>query len=142
MITFQPRYFVLTVALFVVEVLIAVYVHDDIIRPYIGDLLVVILLYCFVRSFLRVSSITAAIAVLLFAWLIEWLQYFKFVKLIGLQHVKLANIVFGNSFAWIDMLAYTAGIILVIGIEKALAHKKPLNSVTTVQVCDATAESS
>lgn len=32
-----------------VEVLIALYVHDDFIRPYIGDVLVVGVVYCFLR---------------------------------------------------------------------------------------------
>jgi len=109
--------------LFVVEVLIALYLHDRIIRPYIGDLLVVIMIYCFVKSFLNTDVIRTALAVLLFAYIIEVLQYFKFVKLLGLQNSKLASVVLGTSFQWIDLVAYTAGAAIVVAIEKL--RKKP-----------------
>lgn len=114
---FNRTYFLLAVLLFIIEVLIALYVHDAIIRPYIGDLLVVILLYCFVRAFVNTNPVRTALGVLLFAYLIEVLQYLNIVKHLGLQHSRLANIVIGNSFEWIDMIAYTAGIVLIIVVE-------------------------
>ena len=120
---FNLRYFLLFILLFVVEVLIALYLHDRIIRPYIGDLLVVIMIYCFVKSFLNTDVIRTALAVLLFAYIIEVLQYFKFVKLLGLQNSKLASVVLGTSFQWIDLVAYTAGAAIVVAIEKL--RKKP-----------------
>jgi hypothetical protein len=115
---FNKTYFLLAVLLFVIEVLIALYMHDRIIRPYIGDLLVVILLYCFVRAFVNISPVKIAIGVLLFSYLIEVLQYLKLVKLLGLQNSRIANVVFGNLFEWIDLVAYTVGIIIVLAIEK------------------------
>lgn len=116
---FSKTYFLLAVLLFVIEVLIALYMHDRIIRPYIGDLLVVILLYCFVRAFVNISPVKIAIGVLLFSYLIEVLQYLKLVKLLGLQNSRIANVVFGNLFEWIDLVAYTVGIIIIVlAIEK------------------------
>ena len=41
--------------LMAVETLIALYVHDKVIRPYVGDLLVVLVVYCFVRIFVPVK---------------------------------------------------------------------------------------
>ena len=38
-----------TIILLITEVLIALYVHDDFIRPYVGDAIVVIVIYTFVR---------------------------------------------------------------------------------------------
>jgi len=114
---FNKTYFLLAVLLFVIEVLIALYVHDKIVRPYIGDLLVVILLYCFIRAFINVSPVKTAIGVLLFSYLLEILQYFKLVKLLGLQHSRVANVVIGNLFEWIDLIAYTLGIAIVLAIE-------------------------
>ena len=38
------------VALLIIEVLIALYVRDGFVRPYLGDVLVVILLHCLVRT--------------------------------------------------------------------------------------------
>ena len=118
MFRFQRNYFLLTLLLFLIEVLIAAYVHDAIIRPYVGDFLVVILLYCFVKSFWNGPTLVVAISVLLFSYTIEILQYFHWVNLLGLQHSRIATIVLGSSFEWIDLIAYTAGIATVLLIEK------------------------
>lgn len=118
MIRFQKKYFFSAVLLFVVEVLIALYMHDRIVRPYIGDLLVVILIYCFVKAFFDLPVIPVATGVLLFAYLIEFSQYLNLVKHLGLENSTLANVVMGNSFEWVDMLAYTIGILVVLGIER------------------------
>lgn len=118
MIKFHTGYFILTILLFITEVLIALFIHDDIIRPYVGDVLVVILLYCFVKSFLNLTVLTAAILVLLFSYLIETLQYLNIVQHLGLEHSVLARTIIGTYFTWIDILAYTLGILLVLGIEK------------------------
>lgn len=117
MFRFNKTYFILAVILFLTEVYIALYVRDAIIRPYIGDLLVVILLYCFVKAFINSHPLKTAIAVLLFSYLIEFSQYLNLVKHLGLQHSRFANVVMGNSFEWIDMIAYTVGIALVVGVE-------------------------
>lgn len=121
---FNYRYFLLAIILFIVEVLIALYVHDAVIRPYIGDLLVVILIYCFAKTFLNTPVIPTAIAVLLFAFAIEVAQYFNMVRVLGLQQFKIARVVLGTSFEWIDLLAYTAGAATVIITEKMRVKKK------------------
>ncbi len=114
---FNKNYFIITILLFLVEIFIALYVHDNFIRPYVGDFLVVILIYCFLKSFLHIPVIPTAISVLLFSYCVETLQYFQLVKKLGLQHSKLARIVIGTSFEWIDIIAYTLGIAFVIYIE-------------------------
>jgi uncharacterized membrane protein len=111
---FNKNYFIVTFILFIIELLIAFYLHDKIIRPYIGDLLVVILIYTFVKSFLKIGVNKLAFYVLIFAFVIEWLQYINFITLIGLQNNQLAKIVFGNSFEWIDIAAYIGGIAIVL----------------------------
>ena len=123
MLSFQKGYFFLTIALFLTEVFIAIFVHDNIVRPYIGDFLVVILIYCFFRSFLKVPVLPLALSVLLFSYLVETLQYFNWVKHLGLQDSELANIVLGNSFQWIDILAFSLGIIVIIAVERLRAKK-------------------
>jgi hypothetical protein len=117
-LTFNLKYFIATVILFITELLIALYVHDNIIRPYIGDLLVVILIYCFVKSFFNFSAKNTAIGVLIFAYATEIMQYFHVVNLLGLQHSRIARIIIGTSFSWEDILVYTAGIIIVLLIER------------------------
>ena len=111
---FQPKYFILTLLLLSIEICIALFVHDSYIRPYIGDVLVVILIYCFIKSFFNLPPNITAIAVLLFSFVVETLQYFKVVNLLGLQNSKVASIIIGTSFAWQDIIAYIAGIAIVI----------------------------
>jgi len=118
MIKFHPRYFLITLILLITEICIALFVHDNFIRPFFGDFLVVILIYCFIRSFFNLPTVALAIGVLLFSYFIETLQYFKIVTVLGLQHSKIARVIIGTSFGWTDLLAYTLGIGLVLLLEK------------------------
>ena len=116
---FNKNYFFLFLLLLIVEILIALFVHDSFIRPYIGDLLVVVLIYCFVKAFFT----TPVIAVLLFACVIEVLQYFNYADKLGLQHSKVARIIIGSSFDWKDIVAYVAGTLLLLLIERKSGHQ-------------------
>lgn len=128
MLVFNRKYFALFILLFIIEVFIALYINDRIIRPYFGDILVVILIYCFIKSFLKAPVLKMAIFVLIFSFLVEISQYFKLVEHIGLGHSKIARIVMGTTFVWMDFVAYTAGIIIVLLVEKFWL-KKDLNKV-------------
>ena len=70
-LTFNQKYFYLTVVLFLIEVFIALFINDQFIRPFVGDVLVVILIYCFVKSFWKVRANVAALSVFGFACAIE-----------------------------------------------------------------------
>jgi Protein of unknown function (DUF2809) len=118
MFRFHKTYLLLTLLLLVIEIVIALYVHDAFIRPYMGDALVVILLYCLLKTFFNISTVRAAVAVLLFAFAVEGLQYLHFAEQLGLQKNKLAMVLIGNSFSWIDMMAYVVGIGIVLVVEK------------------------
>lgn len=115
---FYKKYLLCTVLLFITEVLIALYVHDRFVRPYVGDYLVVILIYCFIRSFVKMPVLPTALAVLVFSFLIETLQYFNIVEILGLEKIEIARIVIGTGFSWWDLLAYTCGIVTVIALEQ------------------------
>ncbi len=118
MLLFNKNYFGLAVLVFCLEVLIALYIHDRFIRPYFGDVLVVILIYCFLKAFVKIKVLTAAILVLLFAFTIEFLQFWNVVERLGWQNSKLARTVVGTSFSWEDLLCYVAGIIMVLAVER------------------------
>lgn len=119
---FNKKYFALFLLLFAIETLIAIYINDSFIRPYFGDVLVVILIYCFVKSFVDWPVFPVAAGVLAFAFAIEGLQYLNIIETLGLQHNRIARTVIGTSFSWEDMLCYTAGFLIVLIIDK---HKKP-----------------
>lgn len=118
MLKFNIRYLILTLLFFLTEVLIALFVSDNFIRPYFGDVLVVILMYCFVRSFMDVPVLETVIAVLLFAFLIEFFQYLNMVEILGWQKSRLAKTVLGHSFSWADVVAYITGAVAILVVEK------------------------
>jgi hypothetical protein len=101
-----------------VEVFIAAFLHDRIVRPYVGDLLAVVFLYCLVRSVVTTPVWPTVAAVLLVAYGIEVLQYLHLLTYVGLQHSRLAALVLGNHFEWGDMLAYTLGALGILAAEQ------------------------
>ncbi len=121
---FNKTYFFLTILLLLVEIYIAMYIHGGFIRSYFGDYLVVILIYSFVKSFWREAYFKVAIYVLIFSFVVEILQYFKIVEIIGLEKIEWARIIIGTDFAWADLAAYFLGILTVIIIEYSLDKRR------------------
>jgi hypothetical protein len=122
------RYLGAALLLLLVEVFIGLRVHDAWIRPHGGDVLVVILLYCLLRGFLNVRVLPAALGVLAFSFLVEVLQYLRFVERIGLEHNRFAVVIIGSSFGWLDLVSYSLGIGLVLACEwlaKSRARRPP-----------------
>ncbi|MFC3335910.1 ribosomal maturation YjgA family protein [Flavobacterium palustre] len=118
MLHFNKTYFAFTVLLFLAETLIDLFLHDQLIRPYFGDVLVVILMYCFIKSFFNVSVGTAAIIVICFSFGVECSQHLNLIYKLGLENSGIAKAVLGNSFSWLDLLAYVTGIFCVVIFEK------------------------
>jgi len=114
---FYPKYFVIAILLLLTEIAIGLFAHDAIVRPYGGDFLVVILLYCLLKSFLNSPVVATVIAVLLFSYIVETLQYFHIVRRLGLEKYALARVIFGTNFAWTDIVVYTLGAGLVLLVE-------------------------
>ena len=69
-------YVITTLVLLVIEVLIALFVHDNFVRPYIGDVLVVIAIYAFVRIFIPEKCRLLPLWIFVFAVFVEVLQLF------------------------------------------------------------------
>ncbi|MDQ2770965.1 MAG: DUF2809 domain-containing protein [Bacteroidota bacterium] len=113
---FRKGYFLIACGLLLLEILIAVYMHDRVIRPYAGDFLATIFVYCLLRSFVRASAGRLAGAALAFSYLIEGLQYVNLLNRLG-WHSRAAGIIFGSHFEWSDLLAYTLGMGLVLAVE-------------------------
>jgi hypothetical protein len=118
LIRFDWGYFGCSLVLIAAEIFIGARMHDRIVRPYGGDFLVVILLYCFIRSFLAVPILPTALSVLVFSYLVEVSQYFHLADRLGFREPSLARTLLGTYFTWTDMLVYTLGILTVLGVEK------------------------
>lgn len=118
------KYIIAFLILLTIELLIALFVHDKFVRPYIGDVLVIILMYCFIRSFIRKIKFLPCY-LFLFGVLVEILQYFKIIYLLGLQDNKILSIIIGSSFDIKDILCYLAAAILLIIWEHIEKAKSP-----------------
>jgi len=114
---FNKNYFFLNVILFLVLAYIALYVKDQFVRPILGDVLVVGWLYLFLASFIKLPWYKLAHFVLFVAYAIEVAQYFNLITILGLQHIEVVRIIFGSTFDWLDLVAYTIGWICVLLIE-------------------------
>lgn len=120
---FNKNYFIIAIILFMVEVCIAIFLKTGFIRHTFGDYLVVILLYASIKSVTNLNVWTTAIITLIIAFAVELLQLTPFLEYINLGENKLAKIVFGTSFQFTDLIAYTLGIITILHIETRYHEK-------------------
>jgi hypothetical protein len=125
MFIFNFKYLILTITLFLTELVIALFVKDTLIRPFVGDVLAVLLIYCFLRIFLQITYWKVALGTLLFACLIEILQFFDYVKLLGLEQNRVLSVALGRTFELMDFAAYFTGFLIILLCEKIL-HKQNL----------------
>lgn len=117
-LTLHPGYALATLIIFIIEVLIALYVRDAFIRPFGGDILAVILVYCGIRAITTMKVLPATILALGIAFLVEIAQALDLITRIGLADNDLARIVLGTSFAWGDIAAYVAGAVIILLVEQ------------------------
>ncbi|MCM1313793.1 MAG: DUF2809 domain-containing protein [Prevotella sp.] len=116
--------------LLIVEVLIALFISGGFIRNYMGDVIVVWVVYCFVKIFLvKSNSYLTAIGVMFFAFIVEFLQYIHIVDILGLGNITFFRVLIGTSFSVIDLLCYSVGtamtIILIFLQSKLKKHFIP-----------------
>lgn len=124
--------------LLITEVCIALFVHDRIVRPYIGDVLVTVLICCFCRIFVPEGWPWLPAAVFLFAVAVEVGQYFDIVSLLGLAHIRFFRILIGTSFSCIDLFCYLAGCVLFMLCERLSGRSRrscTLSAVRKQQLC-------
>lgn len=119
-VTFNYTYFLATVFIFLTEVLIATKLKDFFfVRAYLGDVIVVMLIYTFIKIFFRIEDNKKLIlGILIFSFLVEFAQYFNIAEKLGFRKGSLMYIVIGNSFSWIDILCYFVGCLLLFVFVK------------------------
>jgi len=113
-------YLFAAIALFVVLVGIAVFVRDGFVRPFLGDVLVVVWVYAVVRAVVDVRWVTASLGALGLAFAIELGQWFGLVRVLGLEGNPVARVVLGATFDVWDLAAYCAGWAMIVVAERAI----------------------
>jgi hypothetical protein len=121
-VTVRPGYALAALLVLLLEVAIALWVHDRLIRPHLGDSLAVVLVYCVLRTSTRLRVVSAVLAALAVAFMIETAQFFGLVEASGLAHSTVARVSLGTSFDPQDLLAYVLGGLLVIMFETVLGQ--------------------
>jgi len=111
---FSLKYFIAFLLLFGTEVYIALFVKNTIIRAYIGDVIVVWVIYAFIKSFIAKRMRLLPLYIFIFSVIVEVLQYFKIVELLHLEGNTIARTVIGTSFSLIDIYCYLAGCIILL----------------------------
>ncbi|MDE6501953.1 MAG: DUF2809 domain-containing protein [Ruminococcus sp.] len=113
--------------LLIVEILIALFINGGFVRYYLGDVIVVWVIYLFVKAlFPKINSYLTAFGVMLFAFLVEFLQYIHIVDILGLGNIKFFRVLIGTSFSEIDLLCYACGTVitlLIISIYKKIRNR-------------------
>lgn len=118
------KYAVACIILLILEVLIARYVQDRFVRPYLGDVLVVIVLYTAIRAVIPDKIALLPLYLFIFAAGVEFLQYFKLLQMLGLQKNTFFRIVLGSTFDWKDILCYGVGCVLLGVYEWGIRNKQ------------------
>jgi Protein of unknown function (DUF2809) len=116
---FSSRYAIAFAVLLLVETLIALFVQDSFVRPYLGDSLAVVALYCLLLAFLAISRRGALVGAFVFACCLEVGQALRLVERLGLSDNRVMRVVLGTHYSTLDLVAYAGGVVLVLVLERA-----------------------
>ncbi len=116
---FHFGYLFLAIVLFLLEIAIAKYTAGWI-RNYIGDILVVILIYSAIMSITHFNKKIVVLFTLVFAFVIEFSQYFQLAEHLGFEQSSMAYIILGNTFSPEDLVCYLIGGLIILLVENAI----------------------
>lgn len=105
--------------LLLIEIAIAIgAIGGTFIRESVGDLLVIMLIYFFLRAAFNLATGPAAALALATGVMAELLQYVHVAELLGLKQGSLLYILIGNTYSSLDLLMYLLGALLAFVIDQ------------------------
>lgn len=116
MLRSRRKYAGFTAVLLFAETAIALYHFHPLIRGFLGDVLAVMLLFTFLKTFFSLSSIQLATGALAFAILIETAQLFEMHRLFDIRS-EFLQLLTGTTFDPMDILAYLVGYGFILLLE-------------------------
>ncbi|WP_346771155.1 DUF2809 domain-containing protein [Flavobacterium hercynium] len=91
---------------------------------FIGDLLYAVMIYFLLRILLiKKKALLLLLLSILICYGIEFLQLYQAEWIIELRKTLFGRYVLGQQFLWTDILAYTAGALIVFMIDKIILVK-------------------
>ena len=116
-------YLLIFCGLLAVEMGIALFVNDAFVRPYVGDMLVALLLCCLCRVIVPDKVRLLPVYVFIFAACVELGQYFDLVALLDLADNRIISIALGRTFSWMDLVCYAVGCAAAFGLDQTIIKK-------------------
>lgn len=124
------RYYLIAfVILYAIEAVIAMHTSGWI-RGYIGDVLVLPLIYCLIRMFTERFPRILPVCLFGLGCLTEFLQFLRIHEILGIPEGTPFGIIIGTRADWIDVLCYavgTLGILVFVHIQKSISTQKEVH---------------
>ena len=121
--TRRITYGILFLILLAIEICIALFVRDPFVRPYVGDLLVTVLICCLCRIVIPSGVKLLPVYVFLFASAVELMQAADVVALLGLEENRLVSTLLGRTFSFADLVCYALGCILFFMMDRTIQRR-------------------
>ena len=119
------RYLLVALAIFLIEVAIAKgFIRGPYVRGSIGDILVIMLIYAFIRGTVGLKPLVAASVAFGLGVCAELLQYFHLAERLGLEPGGVAHTVIGNTATLADLVMYAIGSLLALALDGYLLRGK------------------
>lgn len=118
----RVNYLIGFIIIFLIEVFIAIYIHDNFIRPYIGDVLVIICIYLLAKAIFLNKFKHLSLYILILAIIVEIMQYFNLSNLIS-NNNRVIKIILGSTFDIKDIICYVIGYTIIVLIERLRKEK-------------------
>lgn len=97
-----------------IEILIALFVHDNFVRPYLGDVLAVVCVYFFARIFLPEKPRYLSVFVTAFAFCVELVQLTPLSEVLPSP----LSVIVGGTFDFKDLACYLVGGAICFLVDK------------------------
>ncbi len=124
---YKIKYFNIFLLFLFAEIFIAIFVKDRFIRPYLGDVLVVVLVYFFIKIFILNKIKFLSIYVFVFAVFVEFLQYINIVDILHLANINFFKILIGTTFDIKDIFCYFLGSIPLFILDLLIRRKNEIH---------------
>ena len=119
-------YFLIFFGLLATEIVIALFVNDAFVRPYVGDMLVTLLLCCLCRVIVPNNVRLLPVYVFIFAAAVEIGQYFDLVALLDLENNRILSIALGRTFSWLDIGCYAGGCAAAFLVDQIIIRRSKM----------------